>query len=278
MFEMLLKRKIMGQCNDNSQLALRIHIKNSEPIQVSDFTASMNAIGSYFSSFAQKNGMSKELSNAKLCVSKITEGSIDIHLVELVSLSMIPFVENFNLIMEFAKNLKNVYDYFTSSSGEKPELTAKELQDLHDILSIPSKDQCGQMDIQVIKGDVNNVVYTGCTFNYIESNGTQNLIDKEIEIVKSVSEQDEIHTNQLMTMYQIRGINSNSGNKGIIEALNKKALNLLFESDGIRDQIINSKNNPLKKVFAVDVVIQNMNNKPFAYKIVKLLDVFDIED
>ena len=96
MFEMLLKRKIMGQCNDNSQLALRIHIKNSEPIQVSDFTASMNAIGSYFSSFAQKNGMSKELSNAKLCVSKITEGSIDIHLVELVSLSMIPFVENFN--------------------------------------------------------------------------------------------------------------------------------------------------------------------------------------
>ena len=81
-----------------------------------------------------------------------------------------------------------------------------------------------------------------------------------------------------MTMYQIRGINSNSGNKGIIEALNKKALNLLFESDGIKDQIINSKNNPLKKVFAVDVVIQNMNNKPFAYKIVKLLDVFDIED
>ena len=39
--------------SENSNLALRIHIKNSTPIQVSDFTTSINAIGSSFSNFAQ---------------------------------------------------------------------------------------------------------------------------------------------------------------------------------------------------------------------------------
>lgn len=68
---------------ENKQDILRIHIENSQPVEVADFTKTMNAFGALFVSFAQKNGKSKEEANAKLYVSKIIEGSIDIHLVEL---------------------------------------------------------------------------------------------------------------------------------------------------------------------------------------------------
>ena len=66
----------------NEQEILRIHIENSQPIEISDFTKTMNGIGGLFSSFAQRNGKSKEEVNAKLYVSKIQKGSIDIHLIE----------------------------------------------------------------------------------------------------------------------------------------------------------------------------------------------------
>lgn len=96
---------------------LRIHISNSKPVEVADFTRTMNAFGTMFSCFAQKNGKSKEEANARLYVSKIAEGSIDIHLVELVTASMIPFMENANLIIEFAKHIKSIYDYYYPAMG-----------------------------------------------------------------------------------------------------------------------------------------------------------------
>lgn len=53
---------------ENKQDILRIHIENSQPVEVADFTKTMNAFGALFASFAQKNGKSKEEANAKLYV------------------------------------------------------------------------------------------------------------------------------------------------------------------------------------------------------------------
>lgn len=264
--------------SENSNLALRIHIKNSTPIQVSDFTTSINAIGSSFSNFAQKNGCSKELSNAKLYVNKITEGSIDIHLVELVSIGIIPFVENANLIMDFAKHLKSVYDYFTFSKGEKPELTSGELRDLHDMITIPAKDSNGSMDIQVIKGDVDNVIFSGCTFNYMESNGLQNRINNDLDSIKSITEQGEIYSRQLMTIYQLRKNPASSiGNKAVIDAISDKHLGLVFDSDDLKEAILESEQNPMMKAYLVDVMMLFANGKPAAYKVIALHDVIDLD-
>lgn len=264
--------------SENSNLALRIHIKNSTPIQVSDFTTSINAIGSSFSNFAQKNGCSKELSNAKLYVNKITEGSIDIHLVELVSIGIIPFVENANLIMDFAKHLKSVYDYFTFSKGEKPELTPSELRDLHDMITIPAKDSNGSMDIQVIKGDVDNVIFSGCTFNYMESNGLQNRINNDLDSIKSITEQGEIYSRQLMTIYQLRkNPASSTGNKAVIDAISDKHLGLVFDSDDLKEAILESEQNPMMKAYLVDVMMLFANGKPAAYKVIALHDVIDLD-
>lgn len=44
---------------ENKQDILRIHIENSQPVEVADFTKTMNTFGALFTSFAQKNGKSK---------------------------------------------------------------------------------------------------------------------------------------------------------------------------------------------------------------------------
>lgn len=261
----------------NNNNVLRIHIKNSQPVDVSDFTKTMSAFGTLFSNFAQKNGKSKEEANAKLYVSKIIEGSIDIHLVELASLAVIPFVENSNLILEFAKHIKSIYDYFVLSKGDKPELNVPELKGVHDMVSIPANDRNGLMTVQVINDNAGNVIFEGCTFNHIEGNGIQNQSDNALKERKALSNEGDIYRKQLMTIYQVRKDGADRGNKGVIDAISDRKLGLVFDSDTLEDDILRSAQNPMLKGYIVDVIVQTVLGKPAAYKIMALHDVIDLD-
>ena len=261
----------------NNNNVLRIHIKNSQPVDVSDFTKTMSAFGTLFSNFAQKNGKSKEEANAKLYVSKIIEGSIDIHLVELASLAVIPFVENSNLILDFAKQIKSIYDYFVLSKGDEPELNVPELKGVHDMVSIPANDRNGLMTVQVINDNAGNVIFEGCTFNHIEGNGIQNQSDNALKERKALSNEGDIYRKQLMTIYQVRKDGADRGNKGVIDAISDRKLGLVFDSDTLEDDILRSAQNPMLKGYIVDVIVQTVQGKPAAYKIMALHDVIDLD-
>lgn len=261
----------------NNNNVLRIHIKNSQPVDVSDFTKTMSAFGTLFSNFAQKNGKSKEEANAKLYVSKIIEGSIDTHLVELASLAVIPFVENSNLILDFAKHIKSIYDYFVLSKGDEPELNVPELKGVHDMVSIPANDRNGLMTVQVINDNAGNVIFEGCTFNHIEGNGIQNQSDNALKERKALSNEGDIYRKQLMTIYQVRKDGADRGNKGVIDAISDRKLGLVFDSDTLEDDILRSAQNPMLKGYIVDVIVQTVQGKPAAYKIMALHDVIDLD-
>lgn len=244
---------------ENKQDILRIHIENSQPVEVADFTKTMNAFGALFASFAQKNGKSKEEANAKLYVSKIIEGSIDIHLVELATMGIIPFVENSNLILDFAKHIKSIYDYYVKGSSFKPELTPADLRNVHDMVSVPANDRNGVMSVQVIRGNV-------------EGNGIQNKSDYEQKEIRSVSDNGDVYKKQLMAIYQVRK-GEGVGNKAIIDAISSKALALLFDSKVLEDEILRSEINPIKSAYYVDVMILTAQGRPAAYKVMALHDI-----
>lgn len=83
---------------DPKDTALLVHIEHSKPIEVKDFIATLNAVGSLYSSYVKNNADCKEMANAKLYVEKIEKGCIDVYLCELASCAMIPFMENVNTI------------------------------------------------------------------------------------------------------------------------------------------------------------------------------------
>lgn len=262
---------------ENNQKILRIHISNSKPVEVSDFTRTMSAFGTMFSCFAQKNGKSKEEANARLYVSKIVEGSIDIHLVELATASMLPFIENTNLVIEFAKHIKSIYDYYISGNGKKPDLSVPELKGAHDMMSVTANDKGSNMAVQVINGDVDRVIYEGCTFNFIEGNSIQNQSARELKDMKMISDEGDVYSRQLMTIFQVQKGGNQTGNKGIIDAISDKKMGLVFDSDELRNKILRSDDNPMKKGYVVDVIVLTASGKPVAYKILNLHDVIDLD-
>lgn len=264
----------------NEANALLVHIQHSQPIEISEFTTSLNAVGSLYSSYMKKNGLTKEATNTKLYVSKIEEGSIDVILQDLLMGSMIPFLENANTMIEFATFIKNAISYFAKGSSDKPELTIQDCKDLRDVMTITAGDKNGSMEIGAINSADKSNIFVGCTFNFTESNSMQNQLAKEIESLKVIAPEDNRYNRQLMKIYQMRSdMTNDKGNKAIIDSIApKKKVGVVFETDELKERILNSDENPARKAYLVDVVVQTIDGKLAAYKVVALHDVIDLDE
>ena len=101
----------------------------------------------------------------------------------------------------------------------------------------------------------------------MEANAIQNGLKREKENLKQ-KELKGVEHKQILTLYQ--AVDKKKGNKGIIESLNDKPLGLIFENDDDREKILsNPAQNPLKFAFIVDVIVEEVNKTPSAYRILK---------
>ena len=259
--------------------ALLVHIEHSKPVEMSEFVSSLNALNSLYSSYIKKYGDSKGISQSKLYIEKIEEGSIDIILCELAAAALIPFMENANVIFNFAAHIKGIYEFFTKGEGEKPELDIQECKNYKDVLGIVASDPHGSMSIGAInKADKGNV-FNNCTFNFGNSNSAQNQLGKNIEELKAKEPIAEVYNRVLMQIYQLRNESLNDvGNKAIIDEIAPgKKVSLLFDSEELKSTILFSEANPTQKGFQVDVKVQTINGKFTAYKVIALHDIIDLE-
>jgi len=251
-----------------------IEIKNKHPLELLDLTKSLVSIASQFNSYVVKNGDSKENREAKLYVKEIRSGSVILELVELATIGVLPFIENMNTVVGFAKHIKSAYDFFLGKSDKKPDLDASDYKDLSQIINPIANDNGSQLNMSTtINGNVELHVH----LSSIESNAIQNVFQKELKQIKVPEVADDTETNVLLTWYQARNdMKSSGGNKGTIESLSNKPMNIVFDNDDLKEKILLGEN-PFTTVFVVDVKMQNVNGKLAAYKVVKLHDSFDIE-
>lgn len=262
------------------ETALLVHIEHTRPIEMSEFITSLSALNSLYSSYVKNYGDSKGVSQSKLYVDKIEEGSIDIILCELAAASLIPFIENANVIFDFAAHIKQIYDFFTKGEGEKPKLDIQECKNLKDVLGIVAKDPHGNMSIGAINKAEKGNVFNNCSFNFGNSNSAQNQLGRTIEELKAEEPTGEVYQRVLMQIYQLRNeATKDTGNKAIIDEIApRKKVALLFDSEELKSDILFSEANPTQKGFQVDVKVQTINGKFTAYKVIALHDIIDLEE
>ncbi len=259
--------------------SLVVDFKNAQPVELIELTKSLYALNNQFKSFAQKNGCIEEQTEAKLYVSKITKGSIIVELVEYASATLIPvIIENPDLIISFSKYIKEVFDYFIHNKGEKPVLTVSDLKDFSSLVSSTAKDNGSELKISARDNGTNNF-YNCVIVNSLESNAMQNRAKMEIDSISSVLNNDVIYEKQIMVLHQVRkGDKDKKGTKAKIDGLNDNYLNVVFE-DGLKEKMLESTGiNPLKTAYVVDVSIQTVQNKPFAYRILKLHKMIQLDE
>jgi len=255
---------------------LIVKIDNKEPIELVDLTKSLLSLASQFSTYTEQYGHSKEEKEAKLYVKEIRQGSVIVELFEMATIGILPFMENCNTIVDFAKFFKTTCEYLLTGNGDKPELTQSDYKELSAIVNPIAKDKASQMNVSTT---INGNVVFNFNLDSTQSNAIQNIIKEEIEKSKLPSTQDDIITKVVLTWFQARGnIKSKSGNKAVIEEVSKKELNVIFEDETTKEKVLHSDINPFTTAFVVDVKIITVQNKPAIYKILKLPEYFDLEN
>jgi len=255
---------------------LIIKIDNKRPIELLDLTRALVSLANQFDCYVDKYADTPENREATLYVKEIKAGSVILELVELATVGMIPFLENTNTIIEFAKYCKNIISFFIKNEGDDPKLTPSELRDFSTILSPVAKDNGSQFNLSTT---INGNVTMNININSLESNAFQNIVKQQIDRLKIPEQIEDIKSKVLLTWFQARNdLKSKIGNKGTIEELSKKPLNITFDNDEIKEQMLHGDVNPFNTAFVVDVKIQTIQDKPAVYKVVKLHELIDVND
>ena len=258
--------------------ALLFKVTHSKPIEMKDFVATMNSLANLFEEFTKEHADSTEGRKAKLYVEKIEQGCIEMFLQEVVTACALPFMENINIIMEFAEYLGSLVHHAIKGDSET-KLSISELKDLSGIFSINAADPNGKTEFGAVQRQKPNMIFNSCTFNFGDSNVAQNQIKRTIEEKEQEIPLETVHERQLMTIYQMRGdMQTNIGNKAVIDILSRKPLSVVFETEELKRQILNNDENPTKKAFLVDVIIQTIGGKPTTYKVLALHDIVPLDD
>lgn len=82
---------------------------------------------------------------------------------------------------------------------------------------------------------------------------------------------NKVYLRQLMTIAQFKiDDEEDCGNMAIIDSISPHPLFLLFESESLKCEILQSSFNPISKAYFVDAILMTANRMPVAYKITAL--------
>jgi len=88
--------------------------------------------------------------------------------------------------------------------------------------------------------------------------------------------EDGILQRQVLTFYQARNDpKSKLGNKGTIEEISDKHLNITFVPDELLEEMIHGETNPFETAYVVDISIENINKKPAIYKRINFINTLN---
>lgn len=263
--------------SEAKDIRLIIEIKNEQPLELLDLTKSLVSWANQFNGYASKFGDSKENREAKLYVKEIRSGSVILELIEMATVGVLPFLENINTIVGFAEYVKKAYNFFLGKEKEPPsDFTTNDFKELSQIINPIATDNGSQLNVSTT---INGNVELHFHINSLEANAAQNKIDKEIKQLKAPEIIDDVKTKVLLTWYQARSdVKAKSGNKGLIEDLYDKPMNVVFDDEGLKEKMLHGELNPFNTVYVVDVKLQHVQGKLAAYKVVMLHETFEIEE
>jgi hypothetical protein len=145
------------------------------------------------------------------------------------------------------------------------------LKNLLKIVEPVAKDNASQLNLTAINQE--NHFHVSINMNSNEGNAIQNRIKEALESLKEP--EHHVHDRVVFYWWMAKGdVKSQSGDRGIVEAIHKKPLKVIYGSDGLKEKMININGNPFHLAYVVDVKVETIEGKPVAYKIVELHETF----
>lgn len=259
---------------------LTIKYDTRQPLEATDFTASLNALVRQYQKFAVTFDDVSSRKEAVLYVQDLRKGSTIVDLVPSIQeigaavQGFAPYTEDAKKVLGFAKYLKTGMDKLLGGKKAPEDIAPKDLKDFNQILEPVAKDPGAKFVFQATDGAVQNITIN---YNSQESNAIQNQAIRQIEAAKEPEQQR--FNKRLMYWYAAtRGKPSKSSDKAIIETISKKPLPVFIEDPEVKQQMMEGRENPFVVGFYVDVELLLLRGEVRGYNIVKLHGIIEDEE
>lgn len=259
------------------EMVLRVRFVNEKPVELNQFTLSLNALSAQYTSYIKNECPSTYKSEEnKLYIKEIERGSI---IIELVA-TCLPLIQDVNTIMEFFNYIKISFDSFIGRDKTDRVYSKNDYRQFNEILNITSTDTGSKLEISTRSGDVISNVYN---ITSLESNAAQNEIRRRLDIMKN--DNKTTHLNKVYMRWantNFDGSHKNYADRVIIDQIDPHPKKVVFLNEN--DKIIATSHNPSfsetnwqSLVYVVDVEIYYLENSLKAYTVTKLYteDTFD---
>jgi hypothetical protein len=220
--------------------------------------------------------LAKKPSDARLLVSSVAPGSIDISLYPdlvayLAALPMLaPLFDKAELIGKFGKTLKSLFELFKKKKTDSELGGDVSIKDCDDAINIvkPIANHGGTQTFNVING--------GITFNILTMNASQASKIMEVALQrKALVQNSDAETRQRVPMVWKRLDRDatspeakSSPDRALIEEIDTKSRPVFFtdEMSFLKKQMIGDEENPYQSVYFVDVSISRVSGI-YAFKV-----------
>lgn len=256
---------------------LQLHLEPSEPMEVSELTGALGALARRYQAFAVENQLAKKPSDARLLVSSVAPGSIDISLYpdlvsHLAAMPMLaPLIDKAELIAKFGKALKILLELFSK----------KKEAEVGDIVSVKDCDDA----ISIVKPIANhggtqtfNTINGGITYNILTMNASEASKIMEAAInQKALLQDSDAEIRQRVPMVwkrldrdETRPEAKSSPDRALIEEIDAKPHAVFFtdEMSILKKQMIGDELNPYQSVYFVDVSVSRVSGKVVSYRVI----------
>ena len=100
---------------------LKLHLEPDGPIEVGELTAALGSLARQYQVFVVREGLVGKTADARLLVSSVSPGSIDINFIPDLLYPTVPLlvplaIERYELLEKFARHVKRLLDLFLGDS------------------------------------------------------------------------------------------------------------------------------------------------------------------
>jgi hypothetical protein len=254
---------------------LQLHLEPSKPIEVSELTGALGALARQYQSFAVENQLARKPSDARLLVSSVAPGSIDISLYPdlaayLAAIPMlVPLIDKAELITKFGKSLKNLFELFKKKDGEPGgDVTVKDCDDAVNIVK-PIANHGGTQTFNVIHGGVTLILA-------MNASEASKIMDAAIQ-QKALLQDPDAEIRQRVPMVwkrldrdETKPEAKSSPDRALIEEIDSKSHAVFFtdEMSFLKKQMIDDEVNPYQSIYFVDVNVSRVSGRVVSYRVI----------
>lgn len=253
---------------------LQLHLEPSEFMEVSELTAALGALSRQYQSFAVENKLAKKASDARLLVSSVSPGSIDISLFPdltayLAAAPMLALIEKAELVAKFGKKIKGLLEFFAKGKeGESEHVSIKDCDDAVNIAK-PVANHGGTQTFNTVNGGVTVNIYR---LNQPEAS---KIIEAAIN-QKALLQGSDAEVRQRVPMMwkrldrdDTKPQAKSTPDRALIEEIDPKPHAVFFTDDmaSLKAQMIGDEDNPYQTIYFVDVSVSRIAGKVVSYRV-----------